>query len=102
MRGVTEQHDAALMPMPDRGAIADLSAPPEVEHRNEIVYCRMRLAIGALQLRTIRCRVALLAMGRGPEHRDDVEQRALAQRIVHDVEAGAAPQHDLLAMDVGG
>ena len=30
-------------------------------------------------------------MGRGAEHRDDVEQRAVAQRIVHDVEARPAP-----------
>ena len=40
-------------------------------------------------------------MRRGAEHRDDVEQRAVAQRIMHDVKARAAPQHDAVARHVG-
>ena len=101
MRGVAEQHDAPLRPVPHRIAVADLPAPAEIHHREQLAHRRMGVAVGVLQLRPVGLDVAPLAMGRGAEHGDDVEQRAVAQRVVHDVEARPAPQHHLVAVHVG-
>ena len=44
--------------------------------------------------------VARRRIVRGLEHRDDVEQRAVAKRVVNDVEARPRPQHHVVAVDV--
>src|SRR5215510_16014776 len=41
--------------------------------------------------------VALLRISRGAKHGHDVERGLVPQRIMHDVKAGAAPQHDIVA-----
>ena len=55
-----------------------------------------------LDLGPIGARVVALGIGRGAEHGDDVEEFAAPQRVVHDVEAGAGPQDDLVAAHVLG
>ena len=53
------------------------------------LHGRMRVAIDAVEVGMRARGVARRRVVRGLEHRDDVEQRAVAQRIVHDVEAVA-------------
>jgi hypothetical protein len=102
MGGIADEYDAALVPVPHWTAIADRAAPPQIHHGDELTHRWMCIPIRLLQLRAMGGDITLLIMGRSSEHRDDVEERAVAERVVHDVEARAAPQHDLLAMHVGG
>ena len=56
MRGIAEQHDAALRPVPHRIAVADLPAPAEIHHREQVAHGRMGVAVGVLQARPDRTR----------------------------------------------
>jgi hypothetical protein len=42
----------------------------------------MCIPIRLLQLRVMGRDITFLIMGRSPEHRDDVEERAVAERVV--------------------
>src|SRR5262245_17858159 len=98
MGGIADEHDAALVPVADRTAVAALPATTDVHHGEQLAHGRVRVTIRVLQLGTMRLDITLVAVGRGAEYRHDVEQRAVTQRIVHDVESGPAPQHHLLTM----
>ena len=53
MGGIADEDDAALRPVPHRVAVADLPAPAEVHHRQQLVHGGMGVAVGVLQLRAI-------------------------------------------------
>src|SRR6266566_1511773 len=55
--------------------------------------------VGFLQFRLIRGVIAPFGMGGAPEHRDNVVEALLPQRVAHDVETGPAPQDHLAAED---
>jgi hypothetical protein len=60
MRGVPQQDDTLLVPMPDRIAVADGLAPAKVEHRQQRLHRRMRAAVGVLELGTVSRYIAPL------------------------------------------
>ncbi len=99
MRGVAQQRDAALAPMPDRVAVGDRPAPVEVHHRQQRLHRRMRIPVGPVEFRPVARDVATLGIGRSPEHRNDVEQRTVAERIGDHVEAGTRPHHHLVGIN---
>jgi hypothetical protein len=63
VRGITEQNHATPVPVPDRIAVADCLAPAEVEHGQERLHRRMRVAEGVLKLGAVGRDVATLGMG---------------------------------------
>src|ERR1700722_16692052 len=91
MRGIAEQHDAPLMPMPDRVSVADRLAPAQIEHRQQRLHGGVCFAVDLFQLGAVGLGVTPLGAGRPAEHRHDVEQRAAAERIMDNVEAWASP-----------
>jgi len=88
--------------MPDRIAIGERPAAFEVHQRQQSLHGRLRIPIGPLELGAVAVRIIALRIGRGAEHRHDVEEAAVPQRIVHDVIAGPAPEHDLLPQHAVG
>ena len=91
MRGIAEENHAPPVPMPDRIAVAHRLPPAEVEHCQQRLHGRMRVAVGMLELGAVGGRIGTLGLRRPAEHRDDVEECAVTQRVVHDVKARSAP-----------
>ena len=101
MRGVAQHGDAALAPVPHRVAVGDRPAALQIHFLEKRLHHRMRGLIGALDFRCIEGAVALVAMGVGAEHGNDVEQGIVAQRVVHHVEAGPDPERRDVALRAG-
>ena len=66
----------------------------------ECTHRWMSIAVYVVKLVAISSDIGFFSMGRGTKHRHDVELRAVAQRIVDDMVAGATPQHDAIARDI--
>src|SRR6516162_3147952 len=60
----------------------------------------MRVAVGLLKLHSVGGYVATLGANRSTEYGRDIEQGAVTQWVVHDVETGTTPQCNNVALDI--
>jgi hypothetical protein len=100
VRGVTEEHDPAFVPMPHGIAVSNGATPPEIHHCIQRAHRRMSIAVYVLKLAAASRGIGLLGVARCTKHGHDVELRAVAQWIMNDVVARPAPQHNAVAWDI--
>jgi hypothetical protein len=75
--------------MPDWVTVANRLAPAEIKHRQQCLHRGVRVAVGVLKLGPVGRDIATLRAGRSTEHRHEIEQGAVPQWVMHNVEAGA-------------
>ncbi|UPK15548.1 hypothetical protein IVA93_21515 [Bradyrhizobium sp. 155] len=91
VRGIAKQRDAASGPLSNGIAIGKRPAPGQIHQSKDCLHLRMRIPIGFLELGLVGYGIVLLGVGIRPEHRDDVELRAIPQRVVDDVKGRTDP-----------
>ena len=92
MRGIAEQHDAAVGPVRNRIAVAEHPAPPFVRHLQELARARHDMGEAVEHLLALARLVAADILLVGHEGGDQVEGAPALQRIMHHVALRPGPQ----------
>src|ERR1700691_708031 len=99
MCSIAEEHHTAAVPVANGVAVGDRPPPPQIQHANQGAHRGVSVAVSTIEFGAIRCDITLLRVALGAKHRNNVELSAVAERIMHDMHAGTAPERHTIAGD---